>query len=57
MKPRINIRVERISEGCYRAFSDEMNDLSVEGSNIWEALNAARSVLRRMFGPETEVGN
>lgn len=57
MKPRVNIKVEQISEGCYRAFSDEMNGLSAEGSNIWEALNAARNMLRLMFGPETEGGN
>ena len=47
MNPRINIKVEQISEGCYRAVSDEVRDLAVEGKTVWETLEAARSVVRR----------
>ena len=57
VKPRINIKVQRISEGCYRAFSDEMRELSVEGPNIWETLTAARIVVRQMLCPDDECGN
>jgi hypothetical protein len=57
MKPRINIKVQRVSEGCYRAFSDEIGDLSVEGPNIWETLKAARVVVRQMLGPDDERVN
>ncbi|MBN1577195.1 MAG: hypothetical protein JW913_11620 [Chitinispirillaceae bacterium] len=57
MKSRINIKVQRISEGCYRAFSDEIRELSVEGPNIWEALKAARVVVRQMLGPDDKGGN
>jgi len=46
MKPRINIKVQQISDGCYRAFSDELDDLVVEGSTVWETLEAARRVVR-----------
>ncbi|MBN1309467.1 MAG: hypothetical protein JXA18_16225 [Chitinispirillaceae bacterium] len=57
MKPRINIKVKRISEGCYRAFSDEIRELSVEGPNIWETLKTARIVVRQMLGPDEERGS
>ena len=53
MKPRVNIKVEQISDGNYRAFSDDLDDLIVEGSTVWETLQAARKVVRRKI----ESGN
>ena len=47
MNTHINIKVQRISDGCYRAVSDELDDLIVEGSTVWETLEAARTVVRR----------
>lgn len=52
MKPRINIKVQRISEGCYRAFSDEIREIAAEGPNVWEALKAARIAARKFLGPD-----
>jgi hypothetical protein len=53
MQPRINIKVQRVSDECYRAVSDELDDLIVEGSTVWETLEAARRVVRR----RTESGS
>lgn len=53
MKPRINIKVQRVSGGCYRAFSDEIREIAAEGTSIWEALKAARVVARKFLGPES----
>jgi hypothetical protein len=54
MKPRVNIRVQRIDEGCYRAFSDELSELSVEGPSVWETLKAARFIVRQLLGPDDD---
>jgi predicted RNase H-like HicB family nuclease len=51
MKPLIRIKVQRTSDGCYRAFSDDIRDLSAEGHDIWEALKAARIAVRKFLGP------
>ena len=53
MKPRINIKVLHISDGCYRAISDDLGDLAVEGTTVWETLEAARSVVRRLVESTT----
>jgi hypothetical protein len=44
----INIKVQRIGDGCYRGFSDEIQELFVEGPTVWETLKAARHAVRKI---------
>ena len=53
----INIKVQRISEGCYRGFSEDVNDLTVEGTTVWETLKAFRVAARQVLNNEDENRN
>ncbi len=57
MKPRVNIKIRRVSEGCYQAFSDELKELSVKGPNVWEVLKTARCVVKQMLGTDEKQPN
>ncbi len=57
MQPRFNIKVLRISEGCYRGVCDEIRELSVEGPTVWETLKAARIAVRQLRGPDEDSRN
>jgi hypothetical protein len=48
MKPLVNIKIKRIAEGHYRGFSEELQELSVEGATVWEALTLARREARKI---------
>lgn len=54
MEQLINIKVQRVRDGCYRGFSDEIHDLTVEGPTVWETLKAARLAARQLRGVEEE---
>jgi hypothetical protein len=57
MDKLINIKVQRISDGLYRGFSDEFDELAVEGPTVWETLKAARSAARQIIGTDDENPN
>ena len=57
MDKLINIKVQRIADGHYRGFSDEITELAVEGSTVWETLKAARCAARQILGVDDENRN
>lgn len=50
MDKLINIKIHRLADGYYRAVSDEIHDITVEGQTAWEALTAARNIAKRYAG-------
>ena len=57
MDQLINIKVQRISDGHYRGFSDEIAELTVEGTTVWETLKAARVAARQFIKPDDDNRN
>ena len=53
----INIKVQRIGDGCYRGFSDDISDLTVEGTTVWETLKAYRIAARQLLGADDDNRN
>jgi predicted RNase H-like HicB family nuclease len=48
MKKQINIHIEQLPEGVYLATSDDVQGLVAQGRTVWETLEAARDVARKL---------
>lgn len=55
MRKLINIKVKRVSDGCYRCFSDDFGDIAAEGATEWEALTNARKAVRQIPGTDDNL--
>jgi predicted RNase H-like HicB family nuclease len=49
MEQIITIHIERLPEGVYLATSDDIQGLVVQGWTIWETLEIARDVARKLI--------
>ncbi len=45
----IQLHIERLPEGVYLATSDEVQGLVAQGRTIWETLEIARDVARKLL--------
>jgi len=54
MEHIINIHVEKLPEGLYLATSDEIQGLVAQGRTIWETLEIARDVARKLLEAQEE---
>lgn len=49
MARMIRLHIERLPEGVYLATSEEVQGLVVQGRTIWETLEIARDVARKLL--------
>lgn len=49
MERIINIHIEKLPEGVYLATSDDVQGLVAQGRTIWETLEIARDVARKLL--------
>jgi len=49
MQKTITIHIEKLPEGMYLATSDEVQGLVAQGRTIWETLEIARDVTRKLL--------
>ncbi len=49
MEQVINIHIEKLPEGVYLATSDDVQGLVAQGRTIWETLEIARDVARKLL--------
>ncbi len=49
MERMINLHIERLPEGVYLATSDEVQGLVAQGRTVWETLEIARDVARKLL--------
>ena len=54
MEKMIDIKIERLPEGCYLATSDDIQGLVAQGRTIWETLEIARDVAHRLIEARNE---
>ena len=54
MEKIINIHVEKLPEGVYLATSDDIQGLVAQGRTIWETLEIARDVARKLLEAQGE---
>ncbi len=54
MERIINIHIERLPEGVYLATSDDIQGLVAQGRTIWETLEIARDVARKLLEAQGE---
>jgi predicted RNase H-like HicB family nuclease len=54
MERVINIHIEKLPEGVYLATSDDIQGLVAQGRTIWETLEIARDVARKLIEAQTE---
>ena len=52
----VQMRIERLPEGCYLATSDEMPGLVAQGRTVTEALEIARDVAKKLREAQIERG-
>jgi predicted RNase H-like HicB family nuclease len=57
MEQIITIHIERLPEGVYLATSDDIQGLVVQGWTIWETLEIARDVARKLIEAQKERQN
>ncbi len=57
MERMINLHIERLPEGVYLATSDEVQGLVAQGRTVWETLEIARDVARKLLEESGELGN
>jgi len=50
MEQIITIHIEKLPEGVYLATSDDIQGLVAQGRTIWETLEIARDVARKLEG-------
>lgn len=53
----VQMRIERLPEGCYLATSDEMPGLVAQGRTVTEALEIARDVAKKLREAQIERGD
>lgn len=49
MEQIINIHIEKLPEGVYLATSDDIQGLVAQGRTVWETLEIARDVARKLL--------
>jgi len=49
MQKMVSIHIEKLPEGLYLATSDEVQGLIAQGRTIWETLEIARDVSRKLL--------
>lgn len=54
MERIINIHIEKLPEGVYLATSDDIQGLVAQGRTIWETLEIARDVARKLLEAQEE---
>ena len=54
MEQIINIHIEKLPEGVYLATSDDVQGLVAQGRTIWETLEIARDVARKLLEAQKE---
>ena len=54
MEHIINIHIEKLPEGVYLATSDDIQGLVAQGRTIWETLEIARDVGRKLLEAQEE---
>lgn len=54
MERVINIHIEKLPEGVYLATSDDVQGLVAQGRTIWETLEIARDVARKLLESQQE---
>ena len=54
MEQIINIHIEKLPEGVYLATSDDLQGLVVQGCTVWETLEIARDVARKLLEAQKE---
>lgn len=54
MEQIINIHIEKLPEGLYLATSDDIQGLVAQGRTIWETLEIARDVARKLLEAQSE---
>ncbi len=54
MERIINIHIERLPEGVYLATSEDVQGLVAQGRTIWETLEIARDVARKLLEAQGE---
>jgi len=57
MERMINLHIERLPEGVYLATSDEIQGLVAQGRTVWETLEIARDVARKLLEESGELSN
>lgn len=53
----IKLHIERLPEGMYLATSDEVQGLVAQGRTVWETLEIARDVARKLMEESGELDN
>ena len=53
----ITIHIERLPEGAYLATSDDIQGLVAQGRTVWETLEIARDVARKLLEAQEERQN
>jgi predicted RNase H-like HicB family nuclease len=54
MEQIITIHIEKLPEGVYLATSDDIQGLVAQGRTIWETLEIARDVARKLLEAQKE---
>lgn len=54
MEQIITIHIEKLPEGVYLATSDDIQGLVAQGRTIWETLEIARDVARKLLEAQGE---
>lgn len=49
MERIVNIHIEKLPEGIYLATSDDLQGLVAQGRTVWETLEIARDVARKLL--------
>jgi len=57
MERMIKLHIEHLPEGMYLATSDEVQGLVAQGRTIWETLEIARDVARKLMEESGELGD
>ena len=54
MEKLINIQVKRLPEGAFLATSDDIQGLVAQGRTVWETMEIARDVAKRLIEARNE---
>jgi len=57
MERMIKLHIERLPEGAYLATSDEVQGLVAQGRTIWETLEIARDIARKLLEESGGLGS
>ena len=56
MERMIKLHIEHLPEGVYLATSDEVQGLVAQGRTVWETLEIARDVARKLLEESDDMG-